>query len=283
MRINTIWITGAKGRLGKTLFRYLDPLEMEIIATDKEEVDITNQDEVNIFVDRNRPKFIINCSGLTKKDECEEDPDKAYLLNALGAKHIAIASNRVRANLVHLSTADVFSGDTDRAYKEIDPVSPNTVYGKSKYLGEEFVRDFAHRYFIVRVSRLYSKENNLVEKIIDQAKEGRVLVPKNRYGSPTSTYELTKFLLKVMDSNAFGTYHASCEGSCSFEDFARKILDFTKLKADIAYIEDESSVYNQKTFRGIDNYYLDLLGLNSFKSWEDALEDYLRKEYGYGS
>lgn len=283
MRINTIWITGAHGRLGSTLVRYLDPLEAEIIATDKEEVDITNQDEVNLFVDRNRPKIIINCSGLSKRQECEDNPDKAYLLNALGAKHIAIASNRVRAKLVHLSTADVFSGETIHPYKEIDQPHPNTVYGKSKYLGEEFVKSFANNYFIVRVSRLYSRENNLVEKIINQAKEGVVKVPKSRYGSPTSTYELTQFLLSIMDTNAYGIYHASCEGTCSFKTFAKKIIDFTNLDAEIEEIRDSDKVEFEPTFRGMDNYFLDLLGKNTFKSWEEALEDYLRKEYGYGA
>lgn len=283
MRINTIWITGAHGRLGSTLVRYLDPLEAEIIATDKEEVDITDQNEVNLFVDRNRPKIIINCSGLSKRQECEDNPDKAYLLNALGAKHIAIASNRVRAKLVHLSTADVFDGETIHPYKEIDTPKPNTVYGKSKYLGEEFVRSFANYYFIVRVSRLYSRENNLVEKIIEQAKSGLVKVPKSRYGSPTSTYELTKFLIDIMDTNAYGIYHASCEGTCSFKTFARKIIEFTKLDAEIEEIRDVDRVEFEPTFRGMDNYFLDLLGKNTFKSWEDALEDYLRKEYGYGA
>lgn len=283
MRINTIWITGAHGRLGSTLVRYLDPLEAEIIATDKEEVDITKQKEVNLFIDRNRPKIVINCSGLSKRQECEDNPDKAYLLNALGAKHIAIASNRVRAKLVQLSTADVFDGETIHPYREIDTPRPNTVYGKSKYLGEEFVKEFANNYFIVRVSRLYSRENNLVEKIIDQAKIGLVKVPKSRYFSPTSTYELTKFLLSIMDTNAYGTYHASCEGTCSYIGFAHKILDFTKLDAKIEEIRESDKVEFQPAFRGMDNYFLNLLGKNTFKTWQEALEDYLRKEYGYGS
>ena len=281
MRINTIWITGAHGRLGSTIFRYLDPLEAEIIATDKEEVDITNQEEVNLFVDRNRPKIIINCSALTNRLKCEEDPDKAYLLNALGAKNIAIASNRVRAKLIQLSTADVFDGQTIHPYKEIDKANPNTVYGKSKFMGEEFVKDFANRYFIVRVSRLYSKENNLVESIIEEAKEGIVTVPKSRYGSPTSAYELSKFLISIMDTNAYGTYHASCEGTCSFRAFAQKILDITKIDAKILEARDSDRIDFEPAFRGIDNYFLNLLKINTFSTWEDALEDYLRREYGY--
>ncbi|KWZ98223.1 putative dTDP-4-dehydrorhamnose reductase [Anaerococcus hydrogenalis] len=281
MRINTIWITGAHGRLGSTIFRYLDPLEAEIIATDKDEVDITNQEEVNLFVDRNRPKIIINCSAITNRLKCEEDPDKAYLLNALGAKNIAIASNRVRAKLIQLSTADVFDGQTIHPYKEIDKVKPNTVYGKSKFMGEEFVKDFANRYFIVRVSRLYSKENNLVESIIEEAKKGLVTVPKSRYGSPTSAYELSKFLISIMDTNAYGTYHASCEGTCSFRAFAQKILDITKIDAKIEEKRDSDRIDFEPAFRGIDNYFLNLLNINTFSTWEDALEEYLRREYGY--
>ncbi len=281
MRINTIWITGAHGRLGSTIFRYLDPLEAEIIATDKDEVDITNQEEVNLFVDRNRPKIIINCSAMTNRLKCEEDPDKAYLLNALGAKNIAIASNRVRAKLIQLSTADVFDGQTIHPYKEIDKANPNTVYGKSKFMGEEFVKDFANRYFIVRVSRLYSKENNLVESIIEEAKKGLVTVPKSRYGSPTSAYELSNFLISIMDTNAYGTYHASCEGTCSFRAFAQKILDITKIDAKIEEKRDSDRIDFEPAFRGIDNYFLNLLNINTFSTWEDALEEYLRREYGY--
>lgn len=281
MRINTIWITGAHGRLGSTIFRYLDPLEAEIIATDKDEVDITNQEEVNLFVDRNRPKIIINCSAMTNRLKCEDDPDKAYLLNALGAKNIAIASNRVRAKLIQLSTADVFDGQTIHPYKEIDKANPNSVYGKSKFMGEEFVKDFANRYFIVRVSRLYSKENNLVESIIEEAKKGLVTVPKSRYGSPTSAYELSNFLISIMDTNAYGTYHASCEGTCSFRAFAQKILDITKIDAKIEEKRDSDRIDFEPAFRGIDNYFLNLLNINTFSTWEDALEEYLRREYGY--
>lgn len=281
MRINTIWITGAHGRLGSTIFRYLDPLEAEIIATDKDEVDITNQEEVNLFVDRNRPKIIINCSAMTNRLKCEENPDKAYLLNALGAKHIAIASNRVRAKLIQLSTADVFDGQTIHPYKEIDKANPNSVYGKSKFMGEEFVKEFANRYFIVRVSRLYSKENNLVESIIEEAKKGLVTVPKSRYGSPTSAYELSKFLISIMNTNAYGTYHASCEGTCSFRAFAQKILDITKIDAKVEEIRDSNRIDFEPVFRGIDNYFLNLLKINTFSSWEDAIEEYLRREYGY--
>lgn len=279
MSYNTIWITGASGRLGSTLVRYLDPMDAEIIATDKSEVDITSQLEVNTFVERNRPKIIINCSGLTKREECEKDPDQAFLLNAIGAKYIAIAASRIKAKLIHLSTGDVFDGDTLHPYTEIDRPSPTSVYGKSKYIGEQMVKDFAHRYFIVRVSRLYSRENRMVEDILNMAKKtGVVEVAKSQYASPTSVYQLVLFLLKLMETSDYGLYHASCEGYCSMKAFAKEVLDLTNTKADIVFSEDWDNVENEPSFRGLENYILNVTGLFKFNSWQKALEDYVRME-----
>lgn len=279
-----IWITGASGRLGSTLSRLLDPLEAEIIATDKEDVDITNQKEVNSFVDRNRPKIIINCSGLSDRDKCQEDPDRAFLLNAIGAKYVAIAAARVKAKLIHLSTADVFNGQTSHPYREIDIVSPNTVYGQSKYLGEQMVKDFCQRYFIVRVSRLYSRENRFVENIIESAKkDGKIEVPKAQYASPTSVYELVQFLVKLMSTSAYGLYHASCEGQCSMKEFAEKILEIANLKADIIYSDNRQSVNNQPAYRAIENYLLKVTKIHQFADWQEALKNYMKRELNYGN
>lgn len=279
MRQDVIWISGASGRLGSALTRQLNPLEAEIIATDEYEVDITDIDQVNTFVDRNRPRFIINSSGLSNREKCENDPDSAYLLNTLGAKNIAIASSRVKAKLFQLSTADVFDGNTIHPYKEIDRPNPNTVYGKSKYLGEKMVRDFAHRYFILRVSRLYSKENAFVEKIIKQAKEtGKVEIAKGQFLSPTSAYELAQFIIKLMDTNSYGLYHASTEGYCSMEEFVNKILEYADLEAEIVYSTDRDSVSMRPSFRGIDNYTLNLIKAYEFADWDQALKKYMEME-----
>lgn len=279
MRQDVIWITGSSGRLGQALARQLDPLEAEIIATDKNEVDITDIDQVNRFVDRNRPRVIINSSGLSNREKCEKDPDSAYLLNTIGAKHLAIASSRVKAKLFQLSTADVFDGNTIHPYKEIDRPNPNTVYGKSKYLGEKMVRDFAHRYFILRVSGLYSKENYFVEEIIRQAKEtGQVEIAKGQFFSPTPAYELAQFIIKMMDTSNYGLYHASSEGYCSMEEFVNKILEYANLKAEIIYTNDRDSVSFRPSFRGIDNYALNLIKTYEFADWDQGLKKYMERE-----
>ncbi|MDD7305805.1 MAG: NAD(P)-dependent oxidoreductase [Peptoniphilaceae bacterium] len=279
MRQDVIWISGASGRLGQALTRQLDPLEAEIIATDKNEVDITDINQVNRFVDRNRPKVIINSSGLSNREKCEENPDAAYLLNTIGAKHIAIASSRVKAKLFQLSTADVFDGNTIHPYKEIDSPKPNTVYGKSKYLGEQMVRYFAHRYFILRVSRLYSKENSFVEEIIRQAKEtGKVEIARGQFFSPTPAYELAQFIIRLMISSNYGLYHASSEGYCSMEEFVHKILKYANLKAQIVYSKNREAVSLRPFFRAIDNYALNLIKTYEFADWDQALKKYMEME-----
>ena len=277
-----IWITGSHGRLGSSIYRHINPIDAEIVATDINEVDITNQDEVNTFIERLRPTIIINCSGLSKRSECEKDPDKAYLLNAIGAKYIAIAANRNKAKIVQLSTADVFDGNTINPYKEIDTPNPNTVYGKSKYLGEEFVRSLSNHYFIVRVSRLYSRENNFVENIINMADKGEVNIAKDRISSPTPAFELSKFLIKLIKTNNFGTYHASCKGYTSHKEFASEILSYLGKEAKINEVVDKTSVEYTPAFRAIENYYLNLIKLNDFSDWKSALHEYLDKE-GYNA
>ncbi|WP_306485031.1 NAD(P)-dependent oxidoreductase [Anaerococcus sp.] len=273
-----IWITGSHGRLGSTIYRYLDPIDAEIVATDKNEVDITNQKEVSTFIERLRPTIIVNASGLSKKNECEKNPDEAYLLNAIGAKNIAIAANRHQTKIVQLSTGDVFDGNTINPFKEIDTPRPNTVYGKSKFLGEEFVRNFSNYYFIIRVSRLYSRENAFVENIIDQAKKGKVVMPKDRISSPTPAFELSKFLIELIKTSNFGTYHASCEGYCSHKEFAQEVMNYMGLEAEIEEVIDESKVDMVPSFRGIRNYYLDITGGYKFNDWKSALHEYIDKE-----
>lgn len=273
-----IWISGSTGRLGSAMSRLLNPLDAEIVATDENEVDITNQAEVTKFIDRLRPHIIINCSGMTNRNKCEANPDGAYLLNAIGARNIAIAANRSKSKLIQLSTADVFDGKSTKPYTEFDSPNPQSVYGKSKYEGEKFVRAFSDYYFIIRVSRLYSRERGLVEGIIEQAKTGKVKVAKDLYTSPTSAYELAKFLEELMDSNSYGTYHASGGGYTSMKDFASEILTYTGLKAEIEEIVDESDIEMKEGFLALEDYILKIEGNYSIPDWKDMVHAYIDRE-----
>ena len=280
MRIarDKIWISGSSGRLGSSMLRLLDPLDAEIVATDKNEVDITDIDEVSQFVGRLRPHVIINCSGLSNRDRCEADPDGAYLLNAIGARNIAVASNKYMAKLVQLSTADVFDGDTIKPYTEFDKPNPQSIYGKSKLEGENYVREFSNYHFILRVSRLYSCENHFVEDILNQAKKGEVKVARDLYMSPTSAHELANFLIKLIDTTAFGTYNASADGYTSMKDFASEILAYTGTEAEIIESSDDPSLKSKPGFFALNDYILKITSSELIPHWKTMLHEYIDRE-----
>ncbi|MCI5839642.1 MAG: NAD(P)-dependent oxidoreductase [Peptoniphilaceae bacterium] len=273
-----VWLTGSNGRLGQTIQRFLNPYEIEILATDKDQVDITNSFATNQFVDRNRPEIIINCSSVSNRKFCEENPIEAFRVNGIGARNVAIASNRGRAKLVQLSTEEVFDGKSFESYKEYDKVNPVTVYGKSKEMGEEFVKSFARKYFIIRTSRMYSLENKFVESIIEEAKNtGKVVVPKNQFTNPTSAIELAKFILRLIETSEYGLYHASCKGVCSRKEFAQKVLELSQIKADVVEVEDKENIEFRQVHLALKNFILDITGVYEFSTWQSALEEYINK------
>ena len=253
-------------------------MDAEIIATDERGVDITNQEEVSHFVDRVRPHTIINCSGLSNRDKCEQNPDAAYLLNAVGARNIAIASNKYMAKLVQLSTADVFDGKSKLPYTEFDQPNPQSIYGKSKLAGENYVREFSNYHFIVRVSRLYSRENQFVEDILKEAKSGQVVVSKDLYMSPTSAHELANFLIELINTSSFGTYHTSADGFISMHDFTSEILSYTGVKADIIESSEYTSLKSRPGFFALDDYILKITGGYKIPNWKDTLHEYIDRE-----
>lgn len=273
-----VWITGSEGRLGRELISLLNPEELEIIATDKDVVDISNSQEVTVFVDRNRPDIIINCSAITSPKNCEENPDEAFLVNALGARNLAVSANRINAKLVQLSTDDVFSGKGDTPYKEYDEdeLKPFSVYGKSKLFGEQAVENFSLMNFIIRSSWLYGRSNNIVEQYIEKAKKGEtIVVPKGQFAAPTSAYQLAKFIKVIMQTHEYGTYHAVCQGSCSRKEFAEEVLKLANIKGEVVEDENHKNVEYRPSYTVLDDYLLKISGLYRFPDWKEALKDYI--------
>ena len=162
-----ILITGSQGQLGKALNKfYADNQEVQLINTDVGELDITNEEAVMEKVLSIHPDVIINCAAHTQVDKCEEEQDKAYLINAIGPKNLSEAANQVGAVIVHLSSDYVFDGAKNRPYVEGDKYNPQSIYGKTKLEGEEFVRKIAEKYYIVRTAWLYGEGNNFVRTML---------------------------------------------------------------------------------------------------------------------
>lgn len=276
-----ICITGAKGQLGLELQRQLKQKgNDEVIPTDYTTLDITDLEAVKRFVLEHKPEVIINCAAHTAVDKCEEDVDNAYKINAIGGKNLAIAADEIGAKLVHISTDYVFDGENPVPRREDDKVSPQTIYGKSKLLGEELVKTFCKKHFIIRTAWLYGEGSNFVRTMLKLAEtHAEINVVGDQFGSPTSTKDLAKAVIELMQTEYYGTYHGTCEGECSWYDFACKIFELKDVKVKVNKVTSEEFVRPAKRpkYSVLDNFMLKLYGLNSFRTWEEALEDYLKE------
>ena len=277
-----ILITGSKGQLGLELTKQLEKeKKYEIIATDRDELNIIDINSVNEFLLNNKPDVVINCAAHTAVDLCETDVENAYKINAVGPRNLAIVCEKIGAKLVQVSTDYVFDGNGTRPYREDDTTCPNSIYGTSKLMGENFVREFCSRYFVVRTAWLYGEGNNFVRTMLKLAETNSVLnVVNDQFGSPTSTVDLAKAIIDLMNTEHYGVYHGTCEGQCSWYDFAKKIFEIKNIdiKVNPVTSEEFKRPAPRPAYSVLDNFMFKLVGLNSFRNWEESLKEYLDKE-----
>jgi len=211
--------------LGQDLTKILAP-EYEVIPWDLAEMDITREKETAEKITKVRPRVIINCAAYTNVDQCETHREQAFLVNAEGTKHVALASNKVQARLVHLSTDYVFDGTASTPYRETDSPNPMSVYGQSKLQGEIYIGQIGGDHLIIRTAWLYgARGKNFVQAILEKAKTtGRLTVVDDQTGSPTCTRDLAAATELLVDKNARGIFHVTNRGWCTWFDFAKKIL-----------------------------------------------------------
>ena len=276
-----IWITGAEGHIGTALLDLLEGVEYQLLPTDIEEVDITKIDEVTQFVHVNRPDVVINCAGLTDVQECENNVDEAYRVNAIGVRNVALAANEVNAKVIQISTDDVFDKESRVPYNEFDNVHPRTIYGKSKEAGEKILTQLLNRFVIIRSSWIYGIGRDFVDEVLRNVVQGKTMeVPNNQYAAPTSAKELAKVIRYFIDNEEYGLYHVVCPGSCSRYEFARTILEYSGKAGELdlypVVIEDSA----RPTYSVLDNMMLRLTGIEEPKDWKAALKEYLDETGG---
>lgn len=277
-----IVITGAKGQLGLELINQLkENIRYDVISTDREELNITDMENVNEFILVNKPDIVINCAAHTAVDLCETDVENAYKINAIGPRNLAIACEKIGAKFVQVSTDYVFDGSGKRPYREDDTTCPNSIYGTSKHMGEQFTKEFCSKHFIIRTAWLYGEGNNFVRTMLKLAKNNKEInVVNDQFGSPTSTVDLAKAIINLIDTEHYGTYHGTCEGQCSWYDFAKKIFEINNIdiKVNPVTSEEFKRPAPRPKYSVLDNFMLKLVNLNSFRNWEDSLKSYLDKE-----
>lgn len=280
-KMKKIWITGAEGHIGTALLDLLEGVEYQLLPTDIEEVDITKIDEVTQFVHVNRPDVVINCAGLTDVQECENNVDEAYRVNAIGVRNVALAANEVNAKVIQISTDDVFDKESRIPYNEFDNVHPRTIYGKSKEAGEKILTQLLNRFVIIRSSWIYGIGRDFVDEVLRNVGQGKTMeVPNNQYAAPTSAKELAKVIRYFIDNEEYGLYHVVCPGSCSRYEFARTILEYSGKAGELdlypVVIEDSA----RPTYSVLDNMMLRLTGIEEPKEWKTALKEYLDETGG---
>lgn len=209
-----IIVTGCNGQLGRAInLEYAGNAEYELINTDVGELDITKVDQVMKFAREVKPYAIINCAAYTAVEACEKEEDLAFRINAVGARNLSIAANETGAKLVHVSTDYVFDGNGTRPYKETDAVGPQGAYGRTKLAGENFVKEFSDRHFIVRTAWLYGDGKNFVKTMLRLSETNeKVRVVRDQVGSPTSAKELAKAISYLLPTENYGLFHGTCEG-----------------------------------------------------------------------
>ena len=283
-----ILITGSHGQLGTELLRQLKEGRSEIgpipeklctakvIPTDADELDITDRDEVVAFVRRMEPDVIINCAAYTNVDGCESHTEDAFKVNALGPRNLAIAAQKVGAKLVHVSTDYVFSGKENGGVPldESALPAPVSAYGRTKLLGEQYVRQFCPRSFVVRTAWLYSHTGkNFVFTMVN-----------DQLGNPTNAADLAHHLLKLAVSSEYGTYHCTGEGVCSWYDFACEIIRLSGVKATVApctsaeYAAAHPDAASRPAWSALENRMLACTVGNEMRPWQEALTEFFKNE-----
>lgn len=273
-----VWICGANGRVGRKMTELLKSTPVELLLTDIDSVDITDPKLVMDYANMNRPHYIVNCAGITDVTVCEEDRELAYKVNALGARNLSVAARMGEARIVQLSTDDVFDGNGREPYSEFDTPCPQTVYGKSKLAGENFVKEFCNRHIIIRSSWIFGEGKSYVGKILRLAEEEKTIhAAKDQIAVPTGAAELAEKIIELMEFAPDGLYHVTGQGSCSRYEFAREIIRLSGSSAEVAPVpanEDHMTAL-RPSYSVLDNMMLRMSGIELLPEWPTMLERFI--------
>lgn len=288
-----ILVTGCNGQLGRAIRKEYAASDVEFINTDVVEgegvvsLDITDVDAVLKLVRAEKPDVIINCAAHTNVDKCEEQWDLAYKINAIGSRNLSIAATEADAKMIHVSTDYVFEGNGTRPYTEFDAPNPVSAYGKTKLEGENFVKEFAKKHFILRTAWLYGDGKNFVKTMLALAENHDELnVVCDQVGTPTSAVELAKMIHYLEGTENYGTFHATCEGDTNWADFAEAIFKRAGKNVKVNHVtskqykEMNPASANRPAYSILEDYMIKLTSDFVMADWQDALDVYMKELLG---
>ena len=284
-----IAVIGSSGQLGSDLVRAFKNTEHEITPLTHADIDTIDFKSSGEVLKNIQPEAVLNCAAYVRVDDAEELAEKAFAVNALGARNVALICKDLNSTLVHISTDYIFDGRKKQPYTEEDTPNPLNVYGISKLAGEYFVRNTLEKYYVIRSSSLFGiagasgKGGNFVETMVKKACDQEdIKVVDDMIMSPTYTRDLADMVRNILIKKLpFGIYHAANSGQCSWYEFARAIFDATGIEASLSPTKTDilRSKARRPMFSPLVSTRLKKYGL-AMESWEEALKDYL-VEKGY--
>ena len=278
-----ILVTGYKGQLGYDVVNEATSRGIEAVGVDIDEMDITNQKQVNTVIKSGNYDAVVHCAAWTAVDKAEEPElyDTVIKVNATGTKYIADVCEELDIPMMYFSTDYVFDGEGTTPWNEYDERHPLNVYGLSKAQGEEFVEKLK-KHFIIRIAWVFGKNgNNFIKTMLRLGKErGAVSVVNDQIGNPTYTYDLAKLVVDMIQTDKYGKYHATNSGNfISWYDFACEI--FKQAGMDVKVTPVDSNQFPAKAKRPknsrMNQTELDKNGFNRLPAWQDALGRYLKE------
>lgn len=276
-------VIGATGQLGRDLVPAL--AGEEVVPLSHADLELRDNAGMQAVVDGYRPDVVINLAAYHRVDDCEVQPETAFLVNALAVRQLARACRDYASALLHVSTDYVFDGRKGEAYTESDAPNPLSVYGASKVAGEYLVRHTLDRHYIVRTSGLYGlagssgKGGNFVERMLQLAREGKpIRVVADQVLTPTYTVDVAAKISELVRTERWGTYHLTNAGQCSWYEFATRIFELAQLEADLS--PTTSAEFGARALRPafsvLRSERLGLTGLSALRPWGEALAAYLQ-------
>jgi len=274
-----IFISGADGALGREMTTILQHKGIDFLATDVKELDITDFRRTYEVLFDYQPGAILHFAAVSDVDQCEEDPETALRVNALSSLKLGIMANKINAKLLYTSTNFVFDGNSKKPYHEYDDPKPINTYGRTKLLGERYVRNTCRRHFIVRTSWLFgSHSRNFISRFLNiSRKPVRLDAVCNRFASFTYTLDLAQALLLIIQSEKYGVYHVVNKGVGSFNDFLLKAREIMKFNTEIRPVQAErlNLLAERPRYAPLASQNYEDLSKKEMRPWEDALADFV--------
>lgn len=277
-----ICIIGHKGMLGQDMMIEAQKENHEVIGVDIDEINITDKDSVETVLNSIKPDAVINCAAYTAVDLCEEKVDLAFSVNGDGPENIGLVANELDIPVVHISTDYVFNGKNKDPYTELSATSPESVYGKSKLSGEEKLIAATDKHYILRIAWLYGEHGNNFAKTISGLARDRdsLKVVNDQYGTPTWTVDVCRQIFKILKDGKYGIYHSTSEGSCSWFDFTKYIIDAYNISCEIlpCTTEEFPRPAPRPAYSVLENCFAKEQGINVMPHWKEAFDNYVKSE-----